>query len=84
MRIVMTVAALLLSLSSVASAQSWLCYGPQSGHPTTAERQAFVERVSTAAIKAEQDYGVPAAAIAAMAIIESGYGFTHLIPGTLY
>lgn len=77
MRIVMTVAALLLSLSSVASAQSWSCYGPQSGHPTTAERQAFVERVSTAAIKAEQDYGVPAAAIAAMAIIESGYGFTR-------
>ncbi len=56
---------------------SWGCYDPQPGHPTAAEQQSFVARVGRAAQRAEAEVGVPAAAIAAMAAVESGYGFTR-------
>jgi hypothetical protein len=57
---------------------AWGCYDPAPGHPTAPERAAFIERASAAAVKAEQDYGVPAAALAAMAAQESGYGWTRI------
>lgn len=69
-------AVLFLLLASV-SARAWDCYGPQPGHPTAAERAAFVAEVSRYAVEAERVSGVPAAALAAMSIIESGYGFTR-------
>lgn len=64
--------------SGSASAQSWGCYDPAPGHPTLEERRSFIRDVSKAAKKAEVDHGVPASAIAAMAIVESGYGWTRI------
>jgi hypothetical protein len=58
------------------------CFEPLPGHPTAAERREFVEDVSRLAITAEERHGVPAAAIAAMAIQESGYGWTPLAQNT--
>jgi hypothetical protein len=58
------------------------CFEPLPGHPTTAERRAFVEEVSRLATTAEERHGVPAAAVAAMAIQESGYGWTPLARNT--
>ncbi len=53
------------------------CYGPTK--PLTRElRQSFVADVSPLALKAEADYGVPAPILAAMSVIESGYGTTQL------
>ena len=67
----------------VASAsEAWGCAEPQPGHPTAAERRAFVEEVAAHATRAEERHGVPAAAIAAMAIQESGYGWTQLAQNT--
>jgi hypothetical protein len=62
---------------AAAPVAAWGCYDPQPGHPTAAEREAFVMEVSKLATAAEAKHGVPAPAIAAMAIIESGYGFTR-------
>src|SRR5688572_3108640 len=59
-------------------AAAWTCYGTKPGHPTPAERAAFVQDVSALATAAESKHGVPAAALAAMAIVESGYGFTRV------
>lgn len=64
--------------ASAPTAEAWGCFAPQPGHPTTAEKRAFVEEVGDLATRAEQRHGVPAAAIAAMAIQESGYGWTRL------
>jgi len=61
---------------------AWGCDAPQPGHPTTAEKRAFVEEVGALAIEAEERHGVPAAAITAMAILESGYGWTRLAQNT--
>jgi hypothetical protein len=58
------------------------CFEPLPGHPTAAERRAFVEDVSRLATTAEERHGVPAAAVAAMAIQESGYGWTPLAQNT--
>lgn len=58
------------------------CLEPLPGHPTAAERRAFVAEVSELAVGAEERHGVPAAAIAAMAIQESGYGWTRLAQET--
>lgn len=70
---------LLLALPcSAALAQAWPCQGPQPGHPTAAEKRLFVAKVSEWAIAAEKKHGVPASAIAAMAIVESGYGWTRV------
>ena len=56
----------------------WGCDDPQPGHPTAAEKRAFVVEVGSLAMRAEERNGVPAAAITAMAILESGYGWTRL------
>ena len=61
---------------------AWSCDDPQPGHPTAAEERAFVEEVGTLATRAEERHGVPAAAITAMAILESGYGWTRLAQQT--
>lgn len=57
---------------------SWDCYAAEPGHPTAAERSAFFSRRVAAAQEAERTYGVPAAAILAMAAQEGGYGFTRI------
>lgn len=64
------------------SGQAQSCFAPIPGHPTSAEQRAFVAEISRLATAAEQDHGVPAAAIAAMAIQESGYGWTTLAQHT--
>ena len=56
---------------------AWGCYDPEPGHPTSAEIIAFFTKVSEHAKTAEKQQGVPAAAIAAMSMLESGYGFTR-------
>lgn len=60
-----------------AEEQRWSCYNPEPGHPTKQEKQAFVNRISQYAVQAEKKHKVPAAAIVAMALVESGYGFTR-------
>ncbi len=57
---------------------AWDCYAPEPGHPTAAEKQAFLTRGATYAKEAERTYGVPAAALLAMSAIEGGYGFTRI------
>src|SRR6476620_9778456 len=75
---------LLLSLALVAlvphavGAAVWGCHGTKPGHPTPEEREAFIREASELAIKAEKTYGVPASALAALAIAESGYGWTRV------
>ena len=61
---------------------AWGCEEPQPGHPTAAEKRAFVEEVGSLATRAEERHGVPAAAITAMAILESEYGWTRLAQNT--
>lgn len=71
------------STESASSAQTnpndprWDCYAPEPGHPTAAEKSAFLTTSAVAAQEAERTYGVPAAAILAMAAVEGGYGFTR-------
>jgi hypothetical protein len=55
----------------------WPCYGPLPNHPTQQEKAAFINEITAYAIEAERKYNVPAPAIAAMSIVESGYGFTR-------
>jgi uncharacterized FlgJ-related protein len=75
---------LLLSLALVAfvplpaRAGVWGCHGTKPGHPTAEEREAFVREASELAIKAEKTHRVPASALAALAIAESGYGWTRV------
>ena len=59
------------------AATNWGCYDAQPSHPTKAEKEAYIKAVSSFAVHAEEKYGVPAPALAAMAINESGYGFTR-------
>jgi len=56
---------------------NWGPYDPKPGHPTAAERQAFIDKIVPIAKKGEERFKVPAAAIAAMAMQESGYGYTR-------
>lgn len=65
------------SFVNAAFANDWGCYDPKPGHPTTAERVAFIHDVSELAVAAERKHGVPASALAAMAMVESGYGWTR-------
>jgi uncharacterized FlgJ-related protein len=65
-------------LSGSAAAAPWGCHGTKPGHPTPEERAAFIREVSELAVKAEQTHGVPASALAAIAIAESGYGYTRV------
>lgn len=53
------------------------CYSPTQ-HLTEALRRSFVEERRPIAARAEGDHGVPAPILAAMAIVESGYGTTRL------
>lgn len=57
---------------------TWDCYAPEPGHPTTAEKSAFVGEVVTYARDAERQHGPPAAALVAMMANESGFGFTRI------
>jgi hypothetical protein len=57
---------------------NWGCYDPAPGHPTASEQAAFIAKASRVAVSLEQEYGVPAAALAAMAAQESGYGWTRI------
>lgn len=79
MSIATAIAALLLvpPADSPPEPARWGCYDPEPGHPKEAERRAFVAAVGPLAIAAERRHGVPAPAIAAMAIAESGFGFTR-------
>src|SRR5436190_11715142 len=52
---------------------AWGCYDPEPGHPTSAEIIAFFTKISEQAKIAEKQHGVPAAGIAAMSMLESGY-----------
>lgn len=69
---------LLTVLQGAALAASWGCYGTKPGHPTREEKMAFIREVSPLAINAEKKHGVPASALVAMAIGESGYGWTRV------
>ncbi|WP_191060906.1 glucosaminidase domain-containing protein [Geminicoccus harenae] len=60
----------------------WGCQQPQPGHPTQAEERTFVDEVGRLAQQAEREHGVPAAALTAMAIQESGYGWTRMAQET--
>jgi hypothetical protein len=62
----------------LAFAAPWGCHGTKPGHPTPEERAAFIREVSELAVKAEKTHGVPASALAAIAIAESGYGYTRV------
>jgi flagellum-specific peptidoglycan hydrolase FlgJ len=68
--------------SATARASATSCFAPLPGHPTSAEKRAFIDEVSPLAVNAERQHGVPAAAVAAMAIQESGYGWTTLAQHT--
>ena len=74
---------LLVAISSIAFSctlslgAQWDCYDPQPGHPTATERQAFIDEMRDLTPTVERKYGVPAGALAAMAINESGYGWTR-------
>jgi hypothetical protein len=57
---------------------NWPPFSPKPGHPTGAEKEAFVQSIASYAKEGEARFGAPAAAIVAMAILESGYGFTRL------
>ena len=70
------------SQAAAESAEAWGCYDLKPGHPTASEQRAFVEEVARLATTAEERYGVPAAALLAMAIAESGYGWTRLAINT--
>jgi uncharacterized FlgJ-related protein len=65
-------------LPQSALAAVWGCHGTKPGHPTPEERVAFIREASELAVKAEKAYGVPASALAALAIAESGYGWTRV------
>jgi uncharacterized FlgJ-related protein len=67
-----------LAMPLAAGAAHWSCLGPKPGHPTPEERAAFVREVSELATRAEKMHGVPAGALAAVAIAESVYGTTRV------
>ncbi|HZH77595.1 MAG TPA: glucosaminidase domain-containing protein [Archangium sp.] len=70
---------LLMGLAGSGTAQAqWDCYAPQPGHPTSAEKTAYIEELKVYAQEAEARWGTPAAALLAMAANESGYGFTRI------
>lgn len=70
---------LLVGLVGSGTAQAqWDCYAPQPGHPTSAEKTAYIDEIKVYAQEAEARWGTPAAALIAMAANESGYGFTRI------
>jgi len=68
--------------SATAPAEAWGCYDLKPGHPTASEQESFLDEVARLATRAEDRYGVPAAALVAIAISESGYGWTRLALNT--
>lgn len=69
---------LAFALCDTANAAVWGCHGTKPGHPTAEERARFIGEAGALAIHAERRHGVPAAALVAMAIAESGYGYTRM------
>ena len=63
--------------TSRAELQTENCYMPVRT-PTAEDKRNFIEQISRFAIQAESKHGVPAPALAGMAILESGYGLTRL------
>ena len=57
--------------------KDWGCYDAKPGHPTDAEKASFIEKIFSLAADAEKKHGVPAGALAAMAVVESGYGWNR-------
>jgi hypothetical protein len=55
----------------------WECYSAQPGHPTDAEKSAFIRATAPSAQAAEHTGGPPAAGLLAMSALESGFGFTR-------
>lgn len=55
----------------------WGCYDPKPGHPAASERYAFLDRLRPVAVEVEKEYGTPRSGILAMAVQESGYGWTR-------
>lgn len=70
------------SATVAAPTEAWGCYDLKPGHPTATEQEAFIDEVARLATRAEDRYGVPAAALVAMAVAESGYGWTRLALNT--
>lgn len=68
---------LLLTQTITVNAQTEDCYLPVRP-PTIEDKKNFIEQISKLAVEAEKKHGVPASAIAGMAILESGYGLTRL------
>jgi uncharacterized FlgJ-related protein len=69
---------LLVAVPQASFAKVWGCHGTKPGHPTPEERSAFIREASELALAAEKAHGVPASALAALAIAESGYGWTRV------
>lgn len=57
--------------------REWPCYDPKPGHPTMEEKEVFLSRILPSARIAEKQVGTPAAALIAMSMLESGYGWTR-------
>lgn len=55
----------------------WGCYDARPGHPTSAEKTAFINAMAAPAQAAEQRGGPPAAGLLAMSALESGFGWTR-------
>lgn len=68
---------LMLTMAAPSFAQTWGCYDPKPGHPSPEEKLQFIADVSDLAVDAERKHGIPAAALAAMSMAESGYGWTR-------
>lgn len=67
----------LLAQTTFINAQTEDCYLPVRP-PTMEDKKNFIEQISGLAVEAEKKHGIPAPAIAGMAILESGYGLTRL------
>jgi hypothetical protein len=75
--LLMAIFALMVSQPTTVKAQTEDCYMPVRP-PTLEDKRNFIEQISNAAVAAEKKHGVPASAIAGMALLESGYGLTRL------
>lgn len=74
-----SLAGLIISISTVRAADdsNWGCYDPKPGHPTASERSAFVSRLRPVARSLQTEFGVPQGGLLAMAVQESGFGWTR-------
>ncbi|GAE26473.1 hypothetical protein JCM9140_2542 [Halalkalibacter wakoensis JCM 9140] len=52
-------------------------YNPMTVRPTLQQQERFIKEVAPYAVRASEQWGVPASAIIGMAILESGYGTTR-------